>query len=135
MTAAVEYAKDLTVNEAEYHVLLLGFDLFDNQTRGRIIICGDSNLVIRQTRGEIDYKAPGLKSLRHKAMERLRSWPIHDFLHMKRDWNHSADRLTRKALQQEQGTIALSDQDRQYLRSLNRLDELSTPKSVDQVVK
>ena len=31
--------------------------------------------------------------------------------------------------------IALSDQDRQNLGLLNRLDELLTPKSVDQVVK
>ena len=135
VTVAVEYAKDLTVNEAEYHGLLLGFDLLADQTRGRIIICGNSNLVIWQMRGEIDYKAPGLKLLRHKAMERLGSWPIYEFLHMKRDWNQSADSLASKALQQEQGTIALSDQDRQDLRSLSRLDELLTPKSVDQVVK
>ena len=68
-------------------------------------------------------------------MEKLRSWPIHEFLHMKRDWNRSADQLASKALQQKQGLIALSDQDRQYLCSFNRLDELLTPKRVDQVVK
>ena len=87
VAAASEYATDLTVNEAEYRGLLLGFDLLENQTRGRVIICGDSNLVIRQMRGEIDCKAPGLQLLRLKAMEKLRSWPIHEFLHMKRDWN------------------------------------------------
>ena len=54
VAAASEYATDLTVNEAEYRGLLLGFDLLENQTRGRVIICGDSNLVIRQMRGEID---------------------------------------------------------------------------------
>ena len=70
------YAADLTVNEAEYREFLLGFDLLADQTRGRIIICGNSNLVIRQMRGEIDCKAPGLQLLSHKAMEKLRSWPI-----------------------------------------------------------
>ena len=54
VTAASEYATDLTVNEAEYRGLLLSFDLLTNQTRGRVIICGDSKLVIRQMRGEID---------------------------------------------------------------------------------
>ena len=54
---------------------------------------------------------------------------------MKREWNQSADLLASKALQQEQGLIALSDQDRQDISLLNRLDELLTPKSVDQVVK
>ena len=86
---------DLTVNAAEYRGLLLGLDLLDTHTRGQIIICGESNLVIRQMRGEIDCKAPGLKLLQHKAMQRLQSWPKHEFLHMKRDWNQSADRLHR----------------------------------------
>ena len=137
VTAEAEYETGLTVNEAEYRGLLQGFDLLVDQTWGRIIICGDSNLVIRQMRGEIDCKAPGLQFLRHKAMEKLRSWPIHAFLHMKRVWNQSTDRPASKALRQEQGTIALSDQERQDLLNwlLKRLDELLTPKSVDQGVK
>uniref|UniRef100_M4BWX2 RNase H type-1 domain-containing protein n=1 Tax=Hyaloperonospora arabidopsidis (strain Emoy2) TaxID=559515 RepID=M4BWX2_HYAAE len=72
-------------------------------TKGRVIFCGDSNLVIRQMRGEIDCEAPGLQLLRHRAMEKLRSRPKHEFLHMKRDWNESADRLAREALPQEKG--------------------------------
>ena len=66
VNVAAEYATDLTVNDAEYRGLLLGFDLLDDQARGRIIICGDSDLVIRQICGEIDCKAPGLQLLRHK---------------------------------------------------------------------
>ena len=134
MNIAAEYATDLTVNEAEYRGLLLGFDLLADQARERIIICGDSNLVIRHMRGEIDCKAPGLQLLRHKAMEKLRSWPIHEFLHMKRNWNQSADLLASNALQQEKSKMPVSDQDRQNLHSLNRLDESLTPKSVDRVV-
>ena len=91
--AAYELVPDLTINEAEYRGLLLCFDLLTDQTRGRVIICGDSNLVIRQMRGEIDCKAPGLQLMRHKAMEELQSWPKHEFLHVKRDWNASADQL------------------------------------------
>ena len=60
VAAASEYAMDLTVNAAKFRGLLFGFDMLDKQTRGRIIICGDSNLEIRQMRGEIDCKAPGL---------------------------------------------------------------------------
>ena len=80
-------------------------------------------------------KRPDLQLLRHKGMNKLRSWPIHEFLHMKKEWNQSADRLASKALQQEQVTIALSDLDRQDLSLLNRLNELLTPKNVNQVVK
>lgn len=87
------------------------FDVLANQTRGRVIICGDSNLVIRQMRGEIDCKAPRLQLLRHKAMEKLRLWPSHDFLRMKRDWNQSTDRLASANLQREKGTMIISDQE------------------------
>ena len=81
---ASEYAIDLTVNAAEYRGLLLCFDLLNKQTMGRIITCVDSNLVIRQMRGEINCKEPGIQLLRHKAMQILQSWPKHEFLHMKR---------------------------------------------------
>ena len=43
---AAIYATDLTVNEAEYCALLLGINLLADQARARIIICGDSNLVM-----------------------------------------------------------------------------------------
>ncbi|GMF53913.1 unnamed protein product [Phytophthora fragariaefolia] len=85
--AASEYMAELTVNEAEYRGMMLCLDLVAPLDRGRLIICGDSNLVIRQIRGETECKAPCLKLLRSKAMEKLRSWPDHEFLHMKRDWN------------------------------------------------
>ena len=119
LNVAAEYETYLTVNEAEYRGLLLGFDLLADQARGRIIICGYSSSVIRQMRGEIDCKAPGLQLLCHKAMEKLRSWPIHEFLHIKRDCNQSADRLASNALQEEKGTMTVSDQDRQNLHSLS----------------
>ena len=93
-----------------------------------MIICGDSNLVIRQMRGEIDCKAPGLQLLQHKAMEKLQSWPKHKFLHMKRDWNQSADRLAREDLQQEKGDVVVSDQERNNLMTLNRLHKLLIPR-------
>ncbi|GMF57908.1 unnamed protein product [Phytophthora fragariaefolia] len=103
VSAASGYSPDLTVNEAEYRGLLLGFDLLATMDRRRIMICGDSNLVIRQMRGEIACKAPGLQLLRRKALDRLSGWPNHDFLHMKREWNQSADKLASEALQQEEG--------------------------------
>ncbi|POM75336.1 Reverse transcriptase [Phytophthora palmivora] len=80
ISATSKYKLDLTVNAAEYHGLLLCIDLLSDMGRGRLIIYGDSNLVIRQMRGEIECKAPGLTLLRQQALERLRSWPNHEFL-------------------------------------------------------
>ncbi|GMF30958.1 unnamed protein product [Phytophthora fragariaefolia] len=98
ISAASGYSPDLTVNEAEYRGLLLGFDLLATMDRGRIVICGDSNLAIRQMRGDIACKAPGLQLLRRKALDQFSSWSNHDFLHMKCEWNQSADKLASEAL-------------------------------------
>ena len=68
-------------------------------------------------------------------MQRLQSWPDHEFLNMKREWNQSADQLASSALQQDTGTVVISDSERQDLVSLNRLDELIVPNRPDQVVK
>ncbi|OWZ12186.1 reverse transcriptase [Phytophthora megakarya] len=62
----------LTVNEAEYHGLLLCLKLLEDLDPRHLVICGDSNLVIRQVRGEIDCKAPGLTLLHQRALDRLR---------------------------------------------------------------
>ncbi|OWZ02096.1 reverse transcriptase [Phytophthora megakarya] len=42
------YLESLTVNEAEYNGLILGLDMLEDLDRKRLVICGDSNLVIRQ---------------------------------------------------------------------------------------
>ena len=57
---------NITVNEAKNRRLLIKFDLLDKQTKGRIMICDDSNLVIRKMRGEIDFKAPGLQLIQKR---------------------------------------------------------------------
>ncbi|GMF16092.1 unnamed protein product [Phytophthora fragariaefolia] len=67
VTARSGYAEGPTVNEAEYHGLLLDRDLLENVDRGRLVISGDSNLVIRQVRGEVDCKAPKLTLLRQNC--------------------------------------------------------------------
>ena len=86
-------------------------------------------------RGEIDCKAPGLQLLRHKALEKLRSWPNHEFLHMKREWNQSADRLASTASQSENGRKVVAEEDRQSLITLNRRDELLKPKQDGQLAR
>ena len=71
LSAASHFDTGLTVNEAEYNGLLLSCELLARQTREIVVISGDSNLVITQLRGEIDYKAPGLQ---------LSSFCWHDFV-------------------------------------------------------
>ncbi|OWZ04076.1 LOW QUALITY PROTEIN: reverse transcriptase [Phytophthora megakarya] len=100
------YLEGLTVNEAEYNGLILGLDMLEDLAHKRLVVYGDSNFVIRQVPGEFDCKAPGLTLLKQKALNRLRKWSEHELVHMKRDWNGSADSLASAALQQQSGIEA-----------------------------
>ena len=50
VAALSEYATKLIVKETVYRGFLLSFDRKAKQTKGRVIICGDSNLVITRMR-------------------------------------------------------------------------------------
>ncbi|OWZ00713.1 reverse transcriptase [Phytophthora megakarya] len=117
------YAEGLTVNEAEYHGLLLCLDLLEDLAPQRLVICGDSNQVIRQVRGEIDCKASGLTLLHH------------ELLHVKQDWNGSADSLASAALQRQCGIAIESDAEIQDLITLNRLDEILIVKVEEETLR
>ncbi|OWY94169.1 reverse transcriptase [Phytophthora megakarya] len=93
------------------------------------------HLVIRQVRGEIDCKAPGLTLLRQRALDRLRTWPDHELLHVKRDWNGSADSLASAALQRQCGIEIESDAEIQDLITLNRLDEILMVKVEEEIAQ
>ncbi|OWZ01435.1 LOW QUALITY PROTEIN: reverse transcriptase [Phytophthora megakarya] len=129
------YLESLTVNEAEYNGLILGLDMLEDLDRRRLVVCGDSNLVIRQVRGEVDCKAPRLTLLKRKALDRLRKWRDHELVHVKRDWNGSADSLASPALQRQKGIEVQEGPGYQDLVTLNWLDEILIPKIENQVVR
>ncbi|CAI5711492.1 unnamed protein product [Peronospora effusa] len=133
--AASKYLDKSTVNEAEYEGMLLGFNLLESMERRRLIICGDSNLAIRQMRGEIECKASGLSPLRAKALSKLQSWPTHAVLHVKRDWNQSADQLASAALHQQLGVESIPRGEWSGLETINRLPEVLVPRDRGQPVK
>ncbi|OWZ22129.1 reverse transcriptase [Phytophthora megakarya] len=134
ITVSSAYATQMTVKEAEYHGLILYLDVLANCDRGRLVICVESNLVIRQMRGKIACKAPALQLLREEVKGKLSTWPQHEFVHVKREWNRSADRLASEALQAEAGTVVTSTEVFEDLITLKRLGEILKPKSKDNVV-
>ena len=96
--SASKYRDTYALNEAEYEGMLLGFNLLKRLERRRLIICGDSNLVVRQMGGIECKRAPDLSQLRNRALHELQTWPSHGILHVKRDWNRTADELDSTAL-------------------------------------
>ncbi|GMG14894.1 unnamed protein product [Phytophthora fragariaefolia] len=67
-----------------------------------------------------------------KALDRLRIGPDHDLVHVKRDWNGSADRLASAALQRQAGIMMEDEADLLDLVTLNRLDEILRPEIIQE---
>jgi len=87
-----------TNNVAEYRALLLGIE------RGLLLgaddldLVGDSELIVKQVRGEYKVKDAGLKPLHAQVRSKLAevdSWSIR---HVKRELNAEADALVNEAL-------------------------------------
>ena len=56
-------------------------------------------------------------------------------MHMKREWNQGADRLASTALQNEKESTVVAEEERRYLITLKRLDELLKPKQAGQIAQ
>ncbi|KAI9983279.1 hypothetical protein PInf_007234 [Phytophthora infestans] len=59
-----------------------------------------------------------------KVMVHLRGWMNHELVHVKRDWNASADSLASAALRNQCGVEVEREAEHQDLVTLNRLDEV-----------
>lgn len=89
---------DATNNEAEYQAVLLGIERARELGASEIELIGDSELIVRQVRGEYKVKKVHLKPLREavlKALEPFDSWAIES---VPREQNARADRLVNSAL-------------------------------------
>jgi len=87
----------VTNNEAEYQALLFGLEQLLALGVGKIRIRLDSELVVRQIKGEYKVKSPRLAGLFRKAMDLLAGFETYDIAHVRRELNRSADALASRA--------------------------------------
>ncbi len=93
-----------TNNVAEYRALLLGIELAKHLGASEVDLIGDSQLIVRQVRGEYKVKDEDLKPLRAAAVKALggfERWSIRD---VRRAENERADELLNEALDAAQGS-------------------------------
>lgn len=93
-----ELVGEATNNVAEYRALLLAIGLATELGASEVELVGDSQLIVRQVRGEYKVKDSGLKPLHAEALEalgRFESWEIRD---VRRESNERADQLLNEAL-------------------------------------
>ena len=87
-----------TNNVAEYKALLLGIELARELGATEIELVGDSELIVRQVKGEYRVKHADLQPLHQavrKALESFERWSIR---HVRRDQNAAADALVNETL-------------------------------------
>jgi ribonuclease HI len=83
-----------TNNVAEYHGLLAALEWAVDHAQKRVQVRADSELLVRQMRGEYRVRHPGLQPLAARA--RLLAAQLDDvtFQHVRRELNTEADRLS-----------------------------------------
>ena len=118
---------EATVNEAEYHGLLNVLLLAKEMNCEKIIIFGDSRLVVEQVNGTMNTNQEHLKKLQRLCRKAIKQFRFCKIYQVPRKYNAAADRVASYALgQQEQGTINVPDEgdtEKKVLEDLNRIPE------------
>jgi len=93
-----EYLGETTNNVAEYKGLLFGLEKLIELGARDVEIRADSELMVRQLNGQYKVKHPNLIPLYREALELLRKIPSFKIIHVRREQNKEADRLSNEAI-------------------------------------
>ena len=89
---------EATNNVAEYRAVLLGIELGRELGASELELIGDSELIVRQLRGEYKVKQEHLRPLHASALKGLMDFDDWSIRHVRREQNAEADRLVNEAL-------------------------------------
>lgn len=92
------YLGVLTNNQAEYRALILGLKTVAHYHPARVIVYMDSELVVKQMRGEYKVRDASLLDLWREARALAEALPAVSFTHVRRGMNAEADCLANEAL-------------------------------------
>jgi ribonuclease HI len=87
-----------TNNVAEYKALLLGIELAVARRPAELELVGDSELIVKQVKGEYKVKDANMRKLHAEVKAALRSFDRWSIRHVRREQNAEADRLVNEAL-------------------------------------
>jgi ribonuclease HI len=95
-----EFLGSCTNNVAEYNGLLAALRWSAEHNVSPLLVRSDSELLIKQMRGEYRVKNPGLQPLYEEARSLIRRIGRVTFEHVRRESNKEADRLANEAMDQ-----------------------------------
>ena len=92
-----------TNNVAEYRALLLGIELAQELGASEVDLVGDSELVVKQVKGEYRVKDANLRPLHGQVRAALGNFDRWSIRHVRREQNAAADRLVNETLDEAAG--------------------------------
>ncbi len=98
-----------TNNFAEYQGLILAMRKALELGARKVIIRGDSELIVRQMNGQYRVKSPGLRPLYEEAQQLLRKFQSAQITHNLRHHNTLADKLANMAMDRKGDVADLDD--------------------------
>jgi ribonuclease HI len=93
-----ERIADTTNNRAEYEALLKALSVARDFGFDEVDVRGDSELIVKQVRGEYDTSHPELRERRARVRELLTEFDRWSIAHVPREINERADELANEAL-------------------------------------
>jgi ribonuclease HI len=105
VAALSEYLGHQTNNYAEYSGLLAALDYALQHGHKALKVVGDSELLVKQIRGEYKVKSPALQDLYLRARQMIAKLDWFSIQHVLREKNHEADRLANLAMDKGMGRV------------------------------
>jgi ribonuclease HI len=110
-----EYLGHQTNNYAEYHGLLAALDYVLEHGHKNLKVVGDSELLVKQIRGEYKVKSPALAELHQRARQMIVRLSWFSIQHVLRQGNAEADRLANAAMDKGMGrSVAVGMQKEEF---------------------
>jgi len=103
IAALHEYLGHQTNNHAEYQGLLAALDYALTHGHKALKVVGDSELLVKQIRGEYKVKSPALQDLYQRARQMISQLEWFSIQHTLREGNQEADRLANMAMDKGMG--------------------------------
>jgi ribonuclease HI len=119
-----------TNNVAEYTALITALEEAQKLGARKIIIRGDSELIIKQMRGEYRVKHPDMKVLYDQAQALVRQFDAVQITHNLRDHNELADRLANLAMDRKRDVTDANGAAGPSPASSNAADHVDAPAPV-----
>ncbi|MDP9267913.1 MAG: ribonuclease HI family protein [Acidobacteriota bacterium] len=92
-----------TNNFAEYSGLLAAIAYAVAQQQKALLVVSDSELLVKQMKGQYKVRAPELQTLHKRAQEMVRQLDWFEIRHVRREQNREADRLANAAMDSGMG--------------------------------